>query len=192
MLLVMLSVLSLVAAVVPAMLPRRGPPFPTVMCLVTTCCLMMFSVVPVVLMALCLVMRAILFVLARVAAAAPVMLAWPVWLPLGMVFHRALARLWQPVLAARTIQPCMIMLMLVMTCCPVGLSVILCLVVPMWCMAMVLMVPCLMLLAMLSVPTLMAAAAPVMLASPVWLPLGMVFHHVLTRWGQPVLAARTI
>ena len=55
-----------------------------------------------------------------------------------------------------------------------------------------LMVLCLMWLGMLSVLALLAALAPAMLVSPVWLPLGMVLHRVLTRWGQPVLAVRII
>ena len=62
----------------------------------------------------------------------------------------------------------------------------------MWFVAVMLMVLCLKWLDMLSVLALLAALAPAMLASPGWLPLGMVFRRVLTRWGQPVLAVRTI
>ena len=62
----------------------------------------------------------------------------------------------------------------------------------MWLVAVLLMVLCLMWLDMLSVLALLATLAPAMLASPAWLPRGMVLRRALTRWGQPVLAVRTI
>ena len=85
------------------------------------------------------------------------------------------------------IQLCMVMPMLLMPRVPVAASLSLRLVVAVWFVTMAL---CLKWLDVLSVLAL-AMLAPAVLASPAWLPPGMVFHHVLPRWGQPVLAART-
>ena len=69
--LAVLFVLPPVAALVPASQPRGGPQLPAIMRLVVMCCPMLALFLPVVLLALCLVVWAVLLMMVHVAAAAP-------------------------------------------------------------------------------------------------------------------------
>ena len=61
-----------------------------------------------------------------------------------------------------------------------------------WFVAVLLMVLCLMCVDMLPMLALLETLAPTVLAFPAWLPRGTASRCALTRWGQPVLAVRTI
>ena len=82
---------------------------------------------PVVLLALCPVVWAVLLAMVHVAAAAQATPIWRVCLPLGVALSRTLAPLWQPVLAALPVVAaataaaalqCLVVLLVVLPCAP--------------------------------------------------------------------------